>query len=196
MENFKVGDRVTMVDASILRGYIGESGVITEINATYHYVTFDCDGLTYGFSADKLKKEAKGMTKDQLKNYQLVQFRDGDWYVLFRDAGYSSFTRGKCKDLLVAYDGIDVTDLDTHRDDLSYEDSSLDIVKVATADNFVDILKGILRTDRKPVEELKGFTIIWTRENPKVKQLEELVEKLQGQLKDAEGELKRIQEVN
>lgn len=184
---FKVNDRVTVVSAESLKEYIGKSGIIHRMECSYAYITFDCDGASWGFHVNKLKKEAKGMTKGELKNYQLVQLRDGDWYVLFRDTGY-----GYYKDLLAGYGKIQQTNLDTHEDDLTYCDYSIDIMKVASA-NTLDILKGVLKKDcSTPAEQLSSFKVIWERKNHKVSQLESVVSNLQEQIQKAQDELKEL----
>lgn len=61
MEELKIGDRVTVITADILKDRIGTSGVVSKIDG-YPYVTFDSDGRTEAFGASKLKKEEQKMS--------------------------------------------------------------------------------------------------------------------------------------
>jgi hypothetical protein len=188
----KVGTKVRVVtEEEHWEHLIGCTGTIVGVAGDIYRVDFG-DYCEFMFSY-KLE-EVKRMTKDELKNYQLVQFRNKKWYVVFLGAGYKAVF-GNYKDLLVQYNGTYKCDLDTHNDDLTYKDSNLDIIKVATVDNFADVLKGISRTDCTPVEELDGFTVLWQRENPEVTRQKELVDKLQKQLAEAQSTLKEMMQL-
>ena len=183
--DFKVGQKVTVVGQQYeYMDSIGKTGVITEVNLSGKR-PYQLDN-NWWYNADELK-EVEGMLKSELKTGMLVQLTNGQWYITMRNHGCTKET----EDILINSDG-EFIYLRRYNDDLSYNSNYPDkhsISKIATYDYLHHIFRG-QKIDSP--EQLDGFKTLWQRENPKKKQLSELVDKLRGQLKEATDKLEAM----
>ncbi len=203
MEDLKVGDRVTVVKP-MLRSQeycIGLTGVISEDRGKEHlfryrlkfdtYVDFLPGGNVWAKSElELIKEEKKGMdfTKDMLKTGQLVQTREGQWFVVMKDHGCTNPTY----DMIIDSTGGHLS-LNKYNNDLTYTGCYADcfeIVKVTTFKYLGDIFGSI---KAKSPEELSGFKVIWQRESEEVQRQKELVSQLKKQLADATATLEKME---
>lgn len=132
------------------------------------------------------------MTKDQLRTGMLVQTRNGDWYIV--QIGAKEYFRSI--DYLINLKSGTYLNIKDYNQDLTERDMcKYDIVKVIECEYIGNVFRGI-QDDLSP-EQFDGAKVIWQRTevNPKVQQLESLIEKLKSQLESAEGELKSIKSV-
>jgi len=127
------------------------------------------------------------MRKDQLKTGMLVQVMNKNWYMVCNGA---KKRRGEDIFLLNIVDGCYINS-EKYSNDLEYDGTpGYQIVKVAECDFVGNVIRGIW--GHKTPENFEGFTVIWERTDPKVAEVESLISKLQGQLKDAQEELGRL----
>jgi hypothetical protein len=121
------------------------------------------------------------MTKEELKNFMLVQYRCGDWRLVVDNNLYD------------LKDGDNSNSLMNYNNDLVYNSMlacNLDIVKIAKIGFLEDIFSGMIR--QLPVEKFEGFTILWQRKSEEQEKLEQVIADLQQQINTAQKKLEEI----
>jgi hypothetical protein len=184
---FKVGQKVIIVGGTSEKednNRKGQVGTIDNISAGSYQaikVRFK-DGYTWWYTKKGI--EAVSMTKAELKTGQVVKCRNGNLYLVQKD-----FAREGDQMLNLLFDGS--ANLSSWKEDLTYSNKDYDILEVreTNVENLFSQIKANTMNTCFP-----NYNLVWKREDedPKVKELEGLVSKLQGQLTDAQSELKRI----
>jgi tRNA(Phe) wybutosine-synthesizing methylase Tyw3 len=130
------------------------------------------------------------MNKVDLRNGMLAQMRDGAWGIIMKDA----MMCGEYQDVWVNIENGEWMRLSSYDNSMKYtnydSDEEYDIVKVAECDHVRKAINGI--REERAVLDMEAVKVIWERSNPKVAEVESLIQRLQGQLKDAQEQLEAL----
>jgi hypothetical protein len=198
---FNVGERVKVISAG---KYSEEKGTIIKVGKTFNFVQLDKEEMnilnsepgigkyTLWFNKELIKiEEEKRMVKSELRTGHVVQHKNGK-------VGIISLNGSDGKNHVIDWAWNSHLDLDNYKEDMTWgkthRNENWDIEKVFDLGfmPIAEIFQAKADGDKDGKKFIEGKKVVFQRENPKVKELEGLVTKLQGQLTDAQSELRRI----
>jgi hypothetical protein len=124
------------------------------------------------------------MKKSDLKTGMLVQTRDGKWRITMLNT--------RSGDFLYGYTGEGTLGLSYFDDNLKRtlgDNAKFDVIKVLNTYGS-DVIKGL--NDNNMTDIIRNYTVLWEEESSKIKEVRDLINKLQTQLIDAKNELDKL----
>ena len=138
---------------------------------------------------EKGVEEIMEFTKADLKTGMMVKTRNNSWYIVQKEA--ADF-EGRT-DYLINTDGYTYLALDKY--DANLIDLAFvcfDVIEVAEVDYIGNIFKAI--ENGSPIEDIKGFKVIYQRKDTRVQQLEQQMADLQKTIEEASAKSAEIQD--
>lgn len=184
MKKIKVGDKIRVISKEN-EGWGYEDLVGNEYIVDYIWTEsntgYECASLIgtpyspYLFNCELVNK--KQFTKSDLKSGDIVELRNGNRYILIKDAKYNKY-----KEPIDTFEGVDLISsiyLDAYSDNLLYlqGDKSYDIMKISDSFYIANIFR------ESPSKPLKTPDWIWEREETEEMTLEEVCQELGRNIK-------------